>query len=121
MQYVQYVLIAVFVVLFVALTLRSVKRNREIRQGGIEAEAEVTRITEEDSYDADGSYSGTEYHYYVTYQAMNGQTVEARLGSGKNVDFRFGKKAWDRDLREGSKVRVRYLPEKPEYVVLVTE
>ena len=57
--------------------------------------------------------------YYVTYRAMNGQTVEAQLGSGKSVDFRIGKKTWDHDLQEGTPVRIKYLPEKTNYAIRV--
>lgn len=41
---------------------------------------------------------------------------ESKLASGKSFDVRAGK-AWDSDLREGVHVRIKYLPEKPNYVI----
>lgn len=56
---------------------------------------------------------------YVTYRTLAGQTVEAQLASGKSLDIRIGKKVWDQDLHEGSTVRIKYLPDKPNYVIRI--
>ena len=93
------------------------KRNNEIKRSGIETDAVVTRVREDVSTDEDGTtYT---YIFYVTYQTQEGQTVEARLASGKSVDIRIGKNVWDRDLHEGSAVRIKYLPDKPDYVIRI--
>ena len=116
----QYALIGLGVILLVlaVVIIRNKRINGEIDRNGIEAEAVVSRVKENVSSDSDGMVS-VSYLYYVTYRTLNGQTVEAQLGSGKSVDFRIGKKAWDHDLHEGTRVRVKYLPEKPSYVIRI--
>ena len=116
----QYALIGLGVILLVivALVIRNKKINGEISQNGIEANAVVTRVKENVSTDSDGMVS-ISHSYYVTYRAMNGQDVEALLGSGKSFEFNIGKKAWDYDLHEGSQLRIKYLPEKPNYAICI--
>ena len=110
--------LGVIVLVILAVILRTRRINGNIDQNGIETSAVVSRIRENVSTDSSGSISVSRY-YYVTYRTMNGQTVEAQLGSGKSVDFRIGKKTWDHDLREGTGVRIKYLPEKTNYVIRV--
>jgi len=113
----KYAFIAVFIVAVVIGIIRTSRQNKKIRQGGLEAEAVITRIEEEDTTDADGSPSATFYTYYVTYRTMDGRTVEAKLGSGKSVDNQIGG-GWARGLQAGSRVVVSYLPDEPDYVIL---
>ncbi len=115
-----YTIIAACVILLVVafLIIRTRRINGEIHQNGIEADAVVSRVKENVSSDADGSVSYS-YTYYVTYRTMNGQTAEAQLTSGKSFDFKIGKKAWDYDLHEGTRVRVKYLPERPNYAIRI--
>ncbi len=121
-----FIVIVILVVLGIVL-VRSIvhksKRNRAIMQNGIETDAVVTRVVESvstDDDDEDGGGSETySYSYYVTFQTQEGQTVEARLGSGKTLDVRVGGAGWDRDLHEGSHVRIMYLPERPDYAILI--
>lgn len=115
----QYALIGLGVILLVlaVVILRNRRINGEIQRNGIEAGAVVTRVEERTSTDSDGMVSVSRL-FYVTYRTMSGQTVEAQLGSGKSVDFRIGK-AWDDDLREGTQVQIKYLPEKPSYAIRV--
>ena len=110
--------LAVIVLVLAVVTIRNKRINGEIHQNGIETGAVVSRVKESVSSDSDGTVS-VSYYYYVTYRSMNGQTVEALLGSGKTVDFKLGKRAWDYDLHEGSQVQIKYLPEKPDYVIRV--
>lgn len=114
-----YVAIALFVIIFGFVILRTTKRNGEIQKNGLEAEAVVTRIREIENTDADGSYTGSSYAYYVTYRTAGGETVEARLGNGKSLDVQIGKHAWNHDLQEGTRVQIKYLPEKPDYVIRI--
>ena len=72
-----------------------------------------------ESTDEDGFSTALSYTYYVTYRTLAGQTVEAQLASGKSLDIRIGKKVWDQDLHEGSTVRIKYLPDKPNYVIRI--
>ena len=114
-----YIVIAVVVVVIAVFVIRTAVRNREIKQNGIETFAVVTRVKENESVDADGSVSVSTL-FYVTYQTQDGQTVEAQLASGKSIDNRIGR-AWDDDLHEGSRVRIKYLPAKPNYVIRLSE
>ena len=118
MEPIQYIWFGVAVLAIVAAIIYTTLRNRAINQRGVEAEAEVTRISEQESWSDDGGLDVHTY-YYVTYRTMSGQTVEAQLGSGKSVDVRFGKRLWDEDLKVGTRVHIRYLPEKPEYVIRI--
>ena len=72
-----------------------------------------------ESTDEDGFSTALSNTYYVTYRTLAGQTVEAQLASGKSLDIRIGKKVWDQDLHEGSTVRIKYLPDKPNYVIRI--
>lgn len=78
----------------------------------------MSRVSVSENVDSDGCVTTT-YTYYVTYCTMDGQTVEAKLGSGKSVDTNILSKSWDNDLGEGVKVRIKYLPEKPKYVIRI--
>ena len=117
----QYVLIgiAVIVLINVFFIFRNKRIHGDIQQNGIETNAVVTRVKEDVSSDSDGSVS-VSYYYYVSYRTINRQTEEALLGSGKSFDVKIGKKAWDYDLHEGSQVRIKYLPEKPNYAIRIS-
>ena len=114
LPYVGFGIIAVVILIAILFTT---KQNNEIKQNGIETDAEVTTVKEHESTDEDGFVS-VSYTFYVTYRTMEGKTVEAKLASGKSIDNRIGK-AWDSDLQKGSKVRIKYLPEKPNYVIRI--
>lgn len=109
--------IAIILAVMAAGILMTARRNNEIRTGGIETEAVVTRSEEHISTDNEGSISAVTYTFYVTYRNQYGEEVEARLGSGKSFDNRIGK-AWDSELKEGSVVTIKYLPDKPDYVIM---
>ena len=111
-----YIIITLVVIIIAGLILFTAKRNKEIDENGIETNAVVTRVVEHESSDQDGFTTDYTYTYYVTYVTRQGQTVEAKLASGKSFDVQAGK-AWDSDLREGVHVRIKYLPEKPNYVI----
>ncbi len=117
LQILPYVGLGVIAVVILVVVIFTAKRNNEIKQNGIEADAVVTTVKEHESTDEDGFVS-VSYTFYVTYRTMEGKTVEAKLASGKSIDNRIVK-AWDSDLRQGSKVRIKYLPEKPNYVIRI--
>ena len=114
-----YVGIAAIVIVIVFEIIYTAKRNNELKTGGIEADAVVTRVQETVNTDTDGSFSSVSNSYYVTYRTLTGETVEAKLGSGKSIDTNIGKSTWDQDLHEGSRVRIKYLPEKTNYVIRI--
>ena len=115
-----YAIITVLVVVLVILAAIAYtkRRNNEIRRDGIETDAVVSRVSESESTDEDGHTSYSRF-FYVTYRKTDGQTAEAMLGSGKSIDVRLGGKAWDDDLYEGKDIRIKYLPEKPEYAIRI--
>lgn len=107
---------AVVAVAVLAGVLYAIITNRKIRQNGIDADAVISRIEIDTSTDADGDTTTTET-YYVTYVNQEGKTVEALLGNPSiNIEI-FGKRY--HSMKEGDKLHVKYLPEKPEYVVSV--
>lgn len=101
-----YFLFGAVVALIIGYIVYTFIRNSKIRRDGVEVEAVVSRIEEEQTI---SSEDGVEYKHthYVTYQNPNGETVEARL------DHAPGR------TRVGDTVRIRYLPEKPHFAVLV--
>lgn len=99
-----YVAIAVIVIVVIVAAVFTIKRNNAIQKDGIEADAVVSRIAENENRDDDGHVDYT-YTYYVKYQTQDGQTVEAKLG---NAPAR---------IAEGSRLRIKYLPDKPKYVI----
>lgn len=99
-----YVVIAVVVIAVIAVTVFTIKRNNAIQKDGIEADAVVSRIVENEDRDEDGHVDFT-YTYYVKYQTQDGQTVEAKLGNAPSR------------IVVGSNLRIKYLPEKPKYVI----
>ena len=101
-----YVLIAVVLVAVLAGIVITIRRNSAIQKGGIETDAVVSRIKENETRNDDGSRQ-THYTYYVRYQAEDGQTVEAKLGNAPL------------GIAAGNRLRIKYLPDKPKYVIPV--
>ena len=97
------ILIGVFVITVVAVVIFTIRRNKAIINNGIEADAVVSRIQE----DVGGDDEGVSYSYYVSYTTQDGQTVEARINDLPS------------HTHVGDPVRIKYLPEKPKYVLLV--
>ena len=99
-----YVFIAVIAVAAIAAIIFTVKRNNAIQKNGIEADAEVSRIVEHEKEGNDATSEVT-YTYYVKYRTQDGQTIEAKLGNEPA------------HIRVGSQLRIKYLPDKPKYVI----
>ena len=102
----KYVLFGAVIALIIGFIVYSAVRNNKIRKNGIEADAVVSRIDENERSDGDGSLDVI-YTHYVTYQAQDGQTIEAKL------DHAPGR------TRVGDRVRIKYLPEKPNFAILI--
>ena len=102
-----YAIIAVIVIAVVIGLVFNYKRSKAINERGIEADAVVSRIKEIET-ENDGQ-SETRYEYCVKYRNEAGETVEAKLGNPP------------RFLMEGTELRVKYLPEKPKYVLTVKQ
>ena len=100
------VIITLFVIFFAVAGVITFIRNNNIRKIGIEADADVVKIEEHDSVDSDGSITTT-YTYYVIYRAQDGKEVTAAVNKAP------------RKTRVGDVIKIKYLPEKPNYVVFV--
>ena len=98
-----YVFIAVVVIALAVAAVFTIKRNNAIQKNGIEADAVVSRI--EDQETENDGHREVKYIYYVQYQTQDGKTVEAKLGNEPAHLF------------VGSKLRIKYLPDKPKYVI----
>ena len=99
----------VLVLIFAVLIIKSFWWQIKARWSGIEADATVSRI-ERDVRTSDGAEFPRRF-YYVCFQAPDGQQNESRLLNPKDL------------LVVGTKVKIRYLPEKNDCAVLtkVTE
>ena len=101
-----WIIIAVIVIAVIAGFAFNYKRSKAINEKGVEVDAVVSRIKENEGEDTDGNRT-VDYVYYVKYANEAGETVEAKLGNPP------------RFLMEGTHLRVKYLPEKPKYVLAV--
>lgn len=85
--------------------------SRKVKKEGIETEAVVSRIELHEwtagTMEGSPSASVTE-EYYVTYTNQEGQRIEAMLS---NPDVK--------DLAAGTKIKIRYLPDRQDYPVFV--
>ena len=103
MKYIPYLFYALLAIGVIVILLRRSRIKRE----GTETDAVVSRIDRQESRNDDGSIHTTLF-YYVRYTRDDLQTAEAILiGPPK-------------DLTVGTRLRIRYLPEKPKSAV-VTE
>ena len=103
-----YVIIGIVAVAAVGGIIFVVMRYRKINANGIETTATISRIKEVESNDSDGGRS-VSYEYFVKYTNQNGEVIEAKLGSAP------------RFAQEGDTVKIKYLPEKPKYVIRVKD
>ena len=101
-----YAIIAAVVIILAVSFVFTAKRNSAIQKNGIEADAVVSRVEESETEDNDG-HRDVNYTYYVRYQTQDGKTVEAKLGNAPARAY------------EGMSLRIKYVPEKPKYVLPV--
>ena len=102
----EYIIIVGIVAIIVVAIIYTFMVRHKIKKEGIETEGVVSRIEESESYDSDTGAISTTYTYYVLYKDQNGSEIEARLANPKNK------------LKEGSKLKMKYLPTKPKFVLL---
>ena len=84
----------------------TIMRTNAIKKNGIEANAVVSRIKEQESTDSDG-FTDTTYIYFVKFRTQDGQDIEARLSNPSGT------------IKIGDELRIKYLPNKPKLVVAV--
>ena len=103
-----WLIFAVFVAVIIGGVVYSIIHMNKVKKEGIEADAFVSRIDVEESTDSDGMTSTTE-KYFVRYTGQDGKQIEARLANPR------------KGLVMGDRIKVKYLPEKPKYAVMVDE
>ena len=101
-----WLIFAVFVAVIIGGVVYSIIHMNKVKKEGIEADAFVSRIDVEESTDSDGMTSTTE-KYIVRYTGQDGKQIEARLANPR------------KGLVMGDRIKVKYLPEKPKYAVMV--
>ena len=102
----KYFIFGAVAALVIGVAIYTFIRNNKIRKNGVEADAVVSRIEEERSTSTEGGADFT-YTYYVVYTNQDGQEIEAKLSSAPG------------HTRVGDPVRIKYLPEKPKFAILV--
>ena len=102
----EYLIFGGVALVIIAVAVYTILRNNKIRKSGVEADAVISRIEEERTTSSEGGADFTEI-YYVTYVDQQGKSVEARLNSAPGR------------TREGDRVRIKYLPEKPQFAILM--
>lgn len=103
-----YIIGGIAAVLVIGGLIYNYQRSKKINAEGIEVDAVISRIKENESTDANGNRE-VSYEYYVRYVNEAGQSVEAKLGNPPRL------------AREGMQLRVKYLPEKPKYALAVKQ
>ena len=102
----EYLIFGGVALVIIAVAVYTILRNNKIRKSGVEADAVISRIEEERTTSSEGGADFTEI-YYVTYVDQQGKSVEARLNRAPGR------------TREGDRVRIKYLPEKPHFAILM--
>ena len=106
MEILTYVIFGVVVVGIVGGIIFTMMRTNAIKKNGIEANAVVSRIKEQESTDSDG-FTDTTYIYFVKFTTQDGQDIEARLSNPSGT------------IKIGDELRIKYLPNKPKMVIAV--
>ena len=103
-----YAIIAAVIIALGTGLVFNYKRSQKIQQNGVETDAVVSRVKEIERETSEGVHD-TAYEYFVRYQSPSGEVVEAKLSNPP------------RFLAEGTQLRIKYLPEKPKYALIVEE
>ena len=106
MEILTYVIFGVVVVGIVGGIIFTIMRTNAIKKNGIEANAVVSRIKEQENTDSEG-ITDTTYIYYVTFTTQDGQSVEAKLSNPPSK------------IKVGDSLTIKYLPNKPKLVIAI--
>lgn len=106
MEPLTYIIIGVVVVAIVGGIIFTIMRTNAIKKNGIEANAVVSRIKEQENTDSEG-ITDTTYIYYVTFTTQDGQSVEAKLSNPPSK------------IKVGDSLTIKYLPNKPKLVIAI--
>ncbi|MBR3358237.1 MAG: hypothetical protein IKG46_10500 [Solobacterium sp.] len=99
--------ISLIIIAFIAFSfLSAVLYQLKVRRNGIEAEATVTAIIENDTTDGEGMPMTT-YDIHVSYRMKDGTYVEGTLSNP------------NQSLYTGQTIRIKYLESDPETPVYI--
>ena len=102
----------IFVLLLAAFALGGLWAfvvSKKVKNEGIEADAVVSRIERREwSGGAGEAYNSITEDYYITYTDQQGQATESLLSNPGSHTF-----------KEGDRIRIKYLPDRKDYPVLV--
>ncbi len=101
-----WLLFGLIVALIVVFVIYGFIQMNKVKREGIAADAFVSRINVDESTDSDGMTTTTK-KYYIRYTAQEGKMVEARLANPR------------KGLVIGDRIKVKYLPDKPGYALMV--
>ena len=104
------IIIEIIVLGFIIWAVFSVKMDSDISRKGIVADAVVSRVDVIETINDNKKsvdYEKTEhsYTYFVKYKTQDGKEVEAKLHNAPM------------SLNQGSRICIKYLPDKPDYVI----
>ena len=104
-------LIPIIVIGVIIWACLSVRKDQDIDKNGIVADAVVSRVIEKESEvtdyrDKDFGMKMSDFTYYVRYRLPDGNEVEAKLGRDPHGV-----------LFHGDQIRIKYMPNKPDYVL----
>ena len=106
-----YAIVIIIIAIVVIGCIYAFISTNKIKKDGIEVEGEVSRIdieTKEEIDDETGTITNdTSKSYFVTYTNESGEVIEASL-----INPKLG-------LKEGDKIKIKYLPSKPKNVLRV--
>ena len=107
----EYAITVAIILVVVVLVVVSIISTNKIKKNGVEAEAKISRIvirnTQTVHEDTGLVDNDTDETYYVKFKHQNGEEIEALL-----TNPRIG-------LREEDMIKIKYLPEKPNKVVMM--
>ena len=104
----------IFIVILAAFAIGGIWAfvvSKKVKKDGIETDAVVSRVERHEWSGGTGdTWAGDSVteEYYITYTNQEGQAVEALLTNPGNHTF-----------KEGDKIKIKYLPERQDYPVLV--
>lgn len=102
------IVFAVILAAFVIGGIWAFAVTKKVKKEGIETDALVSRVELHEWGDIETHGSVTE-EYYITYTDQDGRATEAMLSNPGSHQF-----------KEGDRIRIKYLPDRKEYPVLVT-
>ncbi len=104
------ILLITILVLFAIGGIWAFVVTKKVKEEGIEADAVVSRVElhEWSSLDHEFGHDSVTEEYYITYRNLEGQNVEAMLTNPGDYKFQVG-----------DRMKIKYLPDRQEYPVLV--